>query len=98
MVQKRAPESWEAKLANCEVAPQTIWPIAKSLKKSGGPKVPSAIHGPIFYPKDKANMTENCLENQFRSHDLCDCDHRQYVSAQVGALLAAVTGDNPVKF
>jgi hypothetical protein len=33
MVQKRARETWETKLANCEITPQAIWPIAKSLTK-----------------------------------------------------------------
>jgi hypothetical protein len=41
---KRALESWETKSANCEVTPQAIWPIAKSLTKRGEPKAPSAIH------------------------------------------------------
>jgi hypothetical protein len=75
MVQKRAHERWETKLANCEVTHQVIWPIAKSLAKSGGPKTPSEIHGPlgpIFYPIDKANIIADCLENQFRARDLCD--------------------------
>jgi hypothetical protein len=56
MVWKRALERWETKLGNCEVTPQAIWPIVKSLTKSGGPKAPSAIHGQLgstFYPIDK---------------------------------------------
>jgi hypothetical protein len=80
MVQKETLERLETKrletkLANCEVTPQAIWPIAKSLTRRGGPKTPSAIHGPlglIFYPIDKANIVACCLENQFRAHDLCD--------------------------
>jgi hypothetical protein len=79
MVPKRAFERWETKLANFKDTPQAIWPIAKSLTKSDGPKALSAIHdpsGPIVYPIDKANTTADCLENQFTSHDLCDCDHR----------------------
>jgi hypothetical protein len=101
MVWKKAPEGWETKLANCKVTPQAIWPIEKSLKKRGGPKTPSAIHGPLgplFYPIDNANATADCLENQFTVHNLCDCDHRQQVEATVQVLLA--TGDEgaPVKF
>jgi hypothetical protein len=79
MVWKRALVRWETKLANCKVTPQAIRPIAKSLSKRGGPQAPSAIHGPlgpIFYPIDRANIIADCLENQFRVHDLCDCDHR----------------------
>jgi hypothetical protein len=47
MIRKRALGRWETKLANYEVTPQAIWPIAKSLPKSGGPNAPSAIHGPL---------------------------------------------------
>jgi hypothetical protein len=68
-------ERWETELANCEVTPQAIWAIAKSLTKRGGPKAPPAVHGPlgpIFYPIDKANIIADCLEKQFRAHDLCD--------------------------
>jgi hypothetical protein len=58
MVPKRALERLETKLANCEVTPQAIWPVAKSLTKRGGPKASSAIHsplGPLFYPISEAN-------------------------------------------
>jgi hypothetical protein len=101
MVRKRALERWETELANFGVTPQAIWPIAKSLSKSCGPNTTSAIHhplGPIFYPNDKANIIADCLENQFRMHDLCDCDHRRHVEAQVEALLATINGDIPVNF
>jgi hypothetical protein len=66
------------------------WKI--SLKK-GGPQAPYAIHvslGLIFHPIDKANILADCLENQFRAHDLCDCDHRRHVEAQVDALLGII--------
>jgi hypothetical protein len=101
MVRKRALERWETKLANCEVTPQALWPIAKSLSKRGVPKTPSAINGPlgpIFYPVDKANIIADSSETQFKAHDLCDCDHRQYVETQVEALLATVDEDAHVKF
>jgi hypothetical protein len=45
----------------------------KTLIKSCGTKAPSAIYGPlgpIFYPIDEANIMSDCLENQFRAHDL----------------------------
>jgi hypothetical protein len=90
MVRKRALERWETKLTNCEVTHEAIWPTAKSLSYNSGPKAPPAIHGPlgsIFYPIDKANIIADCLENQFRAHDLCDCDHRRHVEAQVETLL-----------
>jgi hypothetical protein len=101
MVKKRALEIYQTKLANCELTPQAIMPIAKSLSKRGGPKAPSAIHGslgPILYPIDKPNITADCLENHFRVHDFCDCDHRRHVEAQVKALLVTINEDIPVNF
>jgi hypothetical protein len=89
------------KLVDCDIAPQALWPIAKALSKRVGPKEPSAIHGPlgpIFCPIDKANIIVDCLENQFRAHDLCDYDHRRHVEAQVAALLPTIDEDIPVKF
>jgi hypothetical protein len=78
MVRERAFKRWETKLTNREVTPQALWPIANPLSKRGGKKAPSANHGtlgPIFYLIDKANIIADCLENQFRAHDLCDGDH-----------------------
>jgi hypothetical protein len=43
--------------------------------RKGWNKTPPAIYGPllpIFYPIDKANTIADCLENQFRAHDVCD--------------------------
>jgi hypothetical protein len=71
IIRKRALERWETKIENCEVTPHAIWPIAKSLTKRGGPKAPTAIHGPLctaFYPSEKANVIANCLENLFTPH------------------------------
>jgi hypothetical protein len=79
MVQKRAFERWKTKLSNCEDTPQGVWPIAKSLRKRDGPKVSSAIHGLLsltFCSIDRANIIADCLENQFRAHDMFDYDHR----------------------
>jgi hypothetical protein len=58
------------KVANCEVTPQAIWPIAKSLTKRGGPKAPSAIHGPlgpIFYPIEIANINKTTYKTSLQS-------------------------------
>jgi hypothetical protein len=99
MVRNTALERWETKLANCDVIPQAMWPLVKSLTKTGGTKATSAIHGPlglIFYPIDKANIIGDCLENQFRAHDLSDCNHRRHVEARVKALLATADGDTLV--
>jgi hypothetical protein len=98
---KRTLERWETKLANCELIPQVILPIAKSLSKRSGPKTPSAGHGPIgliFNPIDKANINADRLENQSRTHDLCDCDYRRYMEGQFEALLATFDEENRVKF
>jgi hypothetical protein len=56
IVWKRALELWETKVENCEVTPQAILANAKSVTKRGGPKAPTAIHGPlspVFYPNEK---------------------------------------------
>jgi hypothetical protein len=55
-------------IANTEVTPRTMWPVAKSPMKRDGPKAPTAIRGsfgPTFHPLGKANAIANCLENQF---------------------------------
>jgi hypothetical protein len=75
-----------------------IWPILKFLTKKGGSKAIHGSLGPIFYPLSKANIIANGLENQFRAHDLCDCDHMWHVEAQVEALLAGIDEDIPVNF
>jgi hypothetical protein len=88
----------ETKIGNTEVAPQAIWPIAKSLLKRDGPRTPNAIHGPYglkFNPSEKANATADCLENQFTHHDLCDENHEQRVEARVQALFEAVDKKRP---
>jgi hypothetical protein len=67
MVRKRVLERWETKLSNCEVTPQAIMPVAKSLTKRGGPMARSTMHGPldpIFYPINKSNVIADCLENR----------------------------------
>jgi hypothetical protein len=101
MARKRALERWETKIENCEVTPQAIWPLAKSLTKRGGPKAPTAIHGPsdpIFYPIDKANVIANYLENQFTPHELCDLGHERRVEAKVQVVLNTVDEAPPGKF
>jgi hypothetical protein len=58
MTRKKALERWESKLANTEVTPQAIWPIAKSLTNRDGPRAPIVIYGPLgpkFQLTDKAN-------------------------------------------
>jgi hypothetical protein len=94
MARRKALERWKTKVGNCEVTPQALMPIAKSFMKSDGPKTPTAIHGPLgitYQPNEKANMTADCLENQFTFHDLCDENHKSQVETTVQALLASVS-------
>jgi hypothetical protein len=82
IVRKRALERWETKIENCEVTPQAIWPIAKSLTMRGEPKETTAIHGrlgPVFYPNEKANVIAIYLENLFTPHKVCVTDHERRV-------------------
>jgi hypothetical protein len=45
MTRRKAMERWETKVRNCDVTPQALRLIAKSLMKMDGPKAPTAIHG-----------------------------------------------------
>jgi hypothetical protein len=94
----RALERWEIKLANTDVSPEAIWPIAKSFMKRSGPKEPTAIHGPFgltFHLLEKANAIADCLENQFKPHDPCYENHKRQVKARVQTLLEAVDNNSP---
>jgi hypothetical protein len=95
---KKALERWETKIGKTEVTPQALWPIAKSLLKRGGIRTPTAIHGSSglkFHPSEKANATADCLETQFKPHDLCDENHEQLVETRVQALLEDVDNSSP---
>jgi hypothetical protein len=92
MIRKKTLEQWETKLANTELTPKAIWPVAKSLTNSNGPKAPTDSHGLLglkYHRLDKANAIADCLENQFTPHDLCDENHERRVEARVQALLEA---------
>jgi hypothetical protein len=55
-----------------------VWPIAKSFMKMGGSKAKTVMYGSLGITYDsnkKANVTVDCLANQFTSHDLCDENH-----------------------
>jgi hypothetical protein len=90
MTHRKALEWWETKVGNCEVTPQGLWPIAKSLIKRDGPKAPTAVHGPLGI--ERANVITDCSENQFTSHDLCDENHGRQVETTVQAVFAPVDG------
>jgi hypothetical protein len=75
MTWRKAFERWETKIRNCEVTPQVIWPIAKSIMKRGGSKAPTAVHDPLglkFLPLEKSTVIADRLENRFTPHDLYD--------------------------
>jgi hypothetical protein len=100
MTRKKALERWEYKLANTEVTPQTIWPIAKSLANRDGPRAPPVIYGPLgptFQPTYKANEFDEWLEKQSTPHKLCDENHKRQVEARVQALLEAKDNEPPEK-
>jgi hypothetical protein len=84
MTRRKAIERWETRIGNCDVTPQAIWPIAKSLMKRDGPKAPTTIHGLLglkCHPLEKANAIADCLENQFTPNDLFDENHEWRVEA-----------------
>jgi hypothetical protein len=65
---------------------------------SDGPKAPTDIHDPLglkYYPSGKTNAVDDCLENQFTPHDLCDDNYEWRVEAIVQALLEAVHNKPP---
>jgi hypothetical protein len=94
MTRRKEHERWETKERNCEVIPQALWLIAKLLMKRDGPKASTAVHGPLgitHHPNEKANVIEDCLENQFTSHELCDENHERVGwRLRVQALLSSV--------
>jgi hypothetical protein len=92
-------EWWETKVRNCEVTPQAILPIVKSLIKRDGPKAPTAILVPLglkYQLLDKAIMIVDSLENHLTPHDLCGENHKWWVETRVQALLEAADGQNPL--
>jgi hypothetical protein len=53
MIRRKVLERWKTKIANTDVTPLALWPVAKSLMKRDGPKKPTAIHGTfglIYHP------------------------------------------------
>jgi hypothetical protein len=80
-----------------EIIPPAFCPLAKSLTRRDRPKTPPAIHNPSglkFLPLEKANVTANCLENQFAPHDLCEENHERQLVARVQALFEAVDNNS----
>jgi hypothetical protein len=98
LTRRKALERWENKIGYCEVTPQAIWPIAKSLMKRDGPGAPTAMHGPPgpkFYPSENVDTIADCLENQSTPHDPCDDNHERRVEARVQALIETVDNSLP---
>jgi hypothetical protein len=98
MTGRKELERLETKVGYCEVTPQALWTIAKSLMKRDVPKTSTSVHGPLgikYHPTEKANAIADCLEKQFTSHDLRDENHERQVEARVQALLASLS-DTPL--
>jgi hypothetical protein len=47
MTPRKALERWETKGGNCEVTPQALWSIARSIMKRDEPMAPTALYGPL---------------------------------------------------
>jgi hypothetical protein len=93
MTRRKALERWETRIGNCEVTPQAIGPIAKSLIKRDEPKAPTAVRdllGLKYHPLEKNNSITGCLEKQFTSNYLCDENREPRVEARVQDLLESV--------
>jgi hypothetical protein len=81
---------------SCDVTTQTVWCIAKFMKRDE-PRAPSAIYGLLCFkshPLEKANAIADRLENQFPPHDLWDENHERQLEARVQALLETVDNDS----
>jgi hypothetical protein len=71
-----------------------------SLSSSGLKNKPSKRPCHINYDFYGTECEHNrrLLRNQFRAHDLCDCDYRRHTGAQFEAVLATVGEDIHVNF
>jgi hypothetical protein len=95
MTSRKTLERWETKVGNCEVTPEALWSIAKSLMKREGQNAPIAVHDPLritYHPNELINVIADCLEKQFASYDLCDQNHDRTMETSVQTLLASVNG------
>jgi hypothetical protein len=78
MTCRKALECGEINARKCEVTLQTLQPVVRLFMERDGPKAPTAVHGPLgitYYLNKKANMSADCLQNQFISNNLCDENH-----------------------
>jgi hypothetical protein len=98
VTRRKALQRWETKRGNFEVTPHALYTSAKLLVKSGRPKAPAAVHGPLgitYYPSEKVNAIADYIENQFTSHALCDENRERRMETRVKAHLASVD-DSPL--
>jgi hypothetical protein len=79
-----------------ETAVLLLLPVFGAVRMFTGIPLRNGPYVTICYSIDKANKKSDCLGNQFRAHDLCECDNPPHVEAQVEALLAAVVEGTPV--
>jgi hypothetical protein len=66
--------------------------------KKDGPKAPTIVRGALglkCYPIEETSAIDDCLENQFKSRDLCDENHKRLVKTKVQAVLEAVDNNRP---
>jgi hypothetical protein len=78
--------NWVARTIRGITCRKTLWPVAKLLMQSDGPKAPTAVHGPLgitYHLNEKANVTGNCLEKQFSSHDLYVENHERQMETRI---------------
>jgi hypothetical protein len=82
MTHRKSHGWWEIEIGNSEVTSQAIWPIAKSLMKTDGPKAPTVIHGLGL----KFHTLEEAIAiAQFTPCELYDENHKWHVEARVQA-------------
>jgi recombination DNA repair RAD52 pathway protein len=89
MARKKALRGWETKLGNCEVTPQALWPIAKSLMERNRPKTPTAVHVPLgikYHPNEKVKVIADYLETLFTSHNQWDENNERQVETRVASV------------
>jgi hypothetical protein len=108
MTQRKALVGWETRVGTgtCEVTPQAIWPIAKSLLKRDGPKTPVAIHGHsdlalVCGPAIATllhvttNSSKSCFSfpsvSQYRSCSLCSVVFHSGTGRPVSSALIYIT-------
>jgi hypothetical protein len=99
MTKKMLKEQWDTKMENCEITPQVIWPMAKTMLNKDAPKFPSMIHGYSslkFLPLEKANAIADFLK--IVSYNMiCEENHEREMETTVQGTLETDDTDTPEK-